>query len=111
VRVVAEPAVSGDLEQVRTLSRVGYENTFQKISSMRCYVFGKGERGGHNVLVQEVDVVALGVGWIIVEGQVAGKHGVLFVFSEFLYSACNRNVPESHRNSTRLPSDQYIESR
>jgi hypothetical protein len=34
---------------------------------MWCNIFGEGEGSGNDVFVEEVDVIAFGIGWIIVE--------------------------------------------
>jgi hypothetical protein len=31
-------------------------------------VFGKGEWSVYDVLVEEIDVIAFGIGWVVVEG-------------------------------------------
>jgi hypothetical protein len=75
--IICQPAVTSDFEQIGALARVGDEDPLQKVSCVRCDVFGESERGRDDVLVQEVDVVTLGICWVVVEGQVAGQHGVL----------------------------------
>jgi hypothetical protein len=75
--IVAKPAMPGHFEQVCTLSWVRDKYPFEQITSVRCDVFGERERRGHNVLVQKVYVVAFGIGWIVVEGEIACQHGVL----------------------------------
>ena len=79
--VVCQPAVTRNFKQIRALSRVGDEYPLEKVSCVRRDILGEGEWGGHDVLVQEVDVVALGICWIVVEGQVTSQHGVLYVVS------------------------------
>lgn len=79
--VVCQPAVTRNLEQIGALPWVGDEDALEEISGMRCDVFGESEGRGDNVLVQEVDVVTLGVRWVVIEGQVASQHGVLGVVS------------------------------
>jgi hypothetical protein len=34
---------------------------------MRGDVFGEGKRSRNNVLVEEVDVITLGIGWVVIE--------------------------------------------
>jgi hypothetical protein len=40
-------------------------------------VFGEGERGGHDIFVEKVDVVAFGVGRVVVEWKISSQHGIL----------------------------------
>lgn len=40
-------------------------------------VLGEGKRSGHDVFVEQVDVVAFGVGWVVVKRQIPGEHGIL----------------------------------
>jgi hypothetical protein len=67
VSVLAQPAMSCNLEQVRTFSRVWDQNALQQIPGMRRNIFGECQWGRYNVLIQEVDIIALGVRWIVVE--------------------------------------------
>jgi hypothetical protein len=66
-----------DLEQISSFARVGNKNTLEQVSCMRCNIFGEGERGRDDVFVEQVDVVALWIGWVVIEGEVAGEHGIL----------------------------------
>jgi hypothetical protein len=91
--VVCQPAVTRDLEQIRTLSWVGHQYALEQISCVGCDVFGEGEWSGNNVLVEKVDVIALRVGWVVVEGQVTCQHGVLRGVSLTCLKIEN-NVPE-----------------
>ena len=76
MRIVTEPAVSGDFEEVRTPHGIGDQDAFQQVSSMRRDVDREDERCVADVLVEKVDVVALGVVRIVIEGEVAGQHSV-----------------------------------
>jgi hypothetical protein len=67
VRIFAQPAVAGYFEKVGSLPGVWDENPPEKISSMGGDIFGKGEGRVDNVLVQQVDIIALGVGRIVVK--------------------------------------------
>lgn len=73
--------MSRNLEQIGALPRVGDQYPLEEVSCVRCDVFGERERRGDNVLVQEIDVVALGIRWIVVEWQVASQHSVLHLVS------------------------------
>lgn len=78
VRIVGEPAVARYLKQICTLPWVGYEYAFEKVSCVWCNIFGEREWCGYDVLVQKIDVVALGIRWVVVERKVAGQHGILY---------------------------------
>jgi hypothetical protein len=69
--------VASDLKEIGTFSGIGNQNPSQEITGMRSDVFGEGQRRGDDVLVKEVDIVTVRVGWIIVEWQIACEHGVL----------------------------------
>jgi hypothetical protein len=69
--------VASDFEEIGTFSRVWNKDPSQEITGVRGDVFGEGERSGDDVLIQKVDVVAIGVGRVVVEGQIAGEHGIL----------------------------------
>ncbi len=75
--ILAQPAMAGNLEQICPLSWIRHQDATQKVTSMRRDIFGKGQWRGCDVFVEEIDVVTLGVGWIIVERQVACQHGIL----------------------------------
>jgi hypothetical protein len=69
--------VASDLKEIGTFSGVRNQNPSQEITGVRSDVFGEGQRRGDDVLVKEVDIVAVRVGWIVVERQIAREHGVL----------------------------------
>jgi hypothetical protein len=77
VGILAQPAVSSHLEQIRSLSWIGHQDAPKKISGMRRDIFWESQRCADNVFVQQVDVVAFWVGWIVVEWQVSCQHGIL----------------------------------
>lgn len=79
VGVLAQPAVTSNLEQIRSLSWVRHQDTPEQVSGVRCDVFGESEGSRDDVLIKQIDVVAFGVRWIVVEGEVAGKHCILFL--------------------------------
>lgn len=68
--IVTQPAVPGDFKEICTFSGIRHEDALQEVASVRRNVLWKGEWSGDNVLVQEVDVISLGIGWVVVEGQV-----------------------------------------
>jgi hypothetical protein len=39
---------------------------------MRRHILGESERRGYDILVQEVDVITLGVGRIVIEWEISG---------------------------------------
>jgi hypothetical protein len=69
--------MTGHFEQIGSLSGVRDQDAAQEISSVRGDIFGEDKRGADDVLVEEVNVVAFGVGWIIVKGKVTCEHRVL----------------------------------
>ena len=75
--ILRQPTMTGDFEKVGSLSWVRNQYAAEKITSVRCDVLGKGEGGRDYVFVQEVNVVSLWVGRVVVEGQVTGKHRIL----------------------------------
>jgi hypothetical protein len=77
VGVLAQPAVTSNLKQIGTLSRVGDQDPAQEVASMRRDILGEGQGRRDNVLVQQVDVITFRVGRIVIEGQVSCKHGIL----------------------------------
>jgi hypothetical protein len=66
--VVAQPTVSSNLKQVCALSRVRDEYTLEQVAGVWRDVFGECEWGGYNIFIQKIDVIAFGIGRIIVEG-------------------------------------------
>lgn len=75
---VVQPAVLGNLEEICSESWVWLQDPTQQITSVWCHIFWKGERSRRNVLVQKVDVVSLWVGWVVIKGQIASQHCVLY---------------------------------
>jgi hypothetical protein len=69
--------VSSHFEEVRPLTGVGDEDTTEEISSVWCDILGERQRSRHDILVEKVDIVAFGVGRIVIEGKVASEHRVL----------------------------------
>ena len=76
--VAAEPAVARNFKEIGPFSRIRNEDATQNIARVRRDVIGEGKRDGNDVLVQEVDVVALGIRRVIVERQEAREHSVLY---------------------------------
>jgi hypothetical protein len=62
--------------KVGTAGGIRDEHQTEYISCLGRYVVWEGEWGVDDVFVQQVDVVAVWVGGVIVEGEVAGEHGV-----------------------------------
>ena len=75
----------GHFKQVRSLSWVGHQYTPQEIARMGRHIFGERQRSRDNVLVQEINVITIRVGGVIVKGEVSRKHRVLMphVSSQF----------------------------
>ena len=77
VSVLAQPTMPGHLEQIGSLPWIGHEDSTQEVAGVRGHVFGKGEWSRDDVFIEEVDVVALRVGGIIVERQISSEHSIL----------------------------------
>ena len=76
VRIWCEPLVTHDCREVRATSWVGDQHDGEEIASLLRDIVREGERGIDDVLVQQVDVVAIRVSRVIVEGEVARQHCV-----------------------------------
>lgn len=59
--ILAQPAMTGDFEEIGSVSRIRHQNLSQKIPSMWRDIFWEGEWRRNYVLVQKVDVIPLGV--------------------------------------------------
>ena len=57
-------------------SRIRDEHHAEYVSGFCRDVLWEGERSVYDVFIEEVDVVAVGVGGVIVEREVASEHGV-----------------------------------
>lgn len=68
VVIFVQPAVTGNLKQVGTLAWIWDQDAAQEISCMWSDVFRKRQGSGGDVLVEEVDVVAFRICWVIIEG-------------------------------------------
>lgn len=77
VRILTQPAVASDFEEVGTFARIGNQDSSQEVTGVRGDIFGESEGRSDDVLVKEVDIVAVRVGWVIIERQIACEHGVL----------------------------------
>lgn len=88
----------GNLEKICTFSWVGDENPAEEVSGVWCDVFWEGEGSGNDVFVQKIDVVALGVCWVVIEREVTGKHGILANISLTVYRPWS-----SYQNDTAAP--------
>jgi hypothetical protein len=59
--------VSCNFEEVRALSRVRNKYAAEKVSGVGCDIFGECEWCRNYVFIKEVDIIAFGIGWVIVE--------------------------------------------
>jgi hypothetical protein len=98
MRVICQPAVASDLEEVGALPWVRHEYPLEQVPRMRCDIFGEGEWCRNNVLVQEVDIVTLWVRRIVVERQITCQHGVLSIVS----AECGNGVDRLTRMTPQL---------
>ena len=76
VAVGSEPAMVLDPLEAGAVDGVGLEHEGEELASVGGDVLGEGERGVDDVLVEEVNVVAVRVGGVVVKGKVAGEHGI-----------------------------------
>lgn len=84
--VIEQPAVSSDLPEVGSLSRIWDQNSSEEIASMWGNIFWECQRSGRNVFVKQIDVVSFGIRWIVVKRQIASQHSVLGSESEYGYT-------------------------
>lgn len=101
VGILAQPTVPGNLEEIGTFPGVGDKDSAEEVARMGGNVFGECERSVDDVLVQEVDVVALGVRRIIIEGKIACQHRVLS--SCQLQSCLYHQSSCTHQDNTATP--------
>lgn len=76
--IVAQPAVPCYFKQIRSFAWIGNQNPSKDVAGVWSDILGKGEWSRHDVLVEEVDVVTLGIVWVIVKRKISSKHSVLF---------------------------------
>jgi hypothetical protein len=67
----------GNFEEIGTFSRIGNEDSAEEVSSVRGDIFGEGEWCRNDIFIEEVDIVAFGVRWVIVEWKIPCKHCIL----------------------------------
>jgi hypothetical protein len=67
MRVLTEPAMPRNFEEVRTLPRVRYQYPPQQIAGVGGDILWECQRGCNYVLVQQVDVVAVRIRRIVIE--------------------------------------------
>lgn len=67
-----------DSAKICTTRRVWDEHHAEEVSGFRGDVIGEGEGSIHDVLIQQVDIIAIGIGRVIVERKVPCKHGIQY---------------------------------
>jgi hypothetical protein len=72
----SEPAVSHHTSKIDTLRWVRNQHLGQQVSRLCSDVLGERQGRCQDVLVEQVDVVTFGIGRVVVEWEVAGKHGI-----------------------------------
>lgn len=70
-RVLAQPTVPSDFEQVGTFPRVGNQYPSQQVTGVGCNIFGECKGGADDVFVEKIDVVTIWVGRVVVEGKIS----------------------------------------
>jgi len=74
--VRAQPAMAHDPLHVAPLGGVWNEHHSQKVSCVWRDIIWKDQGRGQDVVVELIDVVAIGVGWVIIERKVSCQHCV-----------------------------------
>ena len=72
----AKPTVVHDSLDTSSVFGVGDEHEREEIPGLGGYIVRERQWGVDDIFVQQVNVVSVGVGRVIIEGEVAGKHGV-----------------------------------
>ena len=75
-RAGAEPTVVHDSLDISSIFGIRDEHKRQEIPGLGGNVIGEGQWGVDNIFVQQVNVVSVGVGRVVVEGEVTGQHSV-----------------------------------
>jgi hypothetical protein len=57
-------------------SGIGYEHHAEDVSRFGRDVLWEGKRGVDDVFVEQINVIAVRVGGVVIEGEVASEHGV-----------------------------------
>ena len=65
-----------DAVEIATLGGVRHKHETQEISGLDGNVVGEGELGADDVLVEQVDIVTIWIGGIVIKGEVTCEHGV-----------------------------------
>lgn len=66
--ILAQPAVASDLEKIGPFAWIRDQNSPKKVSCVWRDIFREGQRRRGDVFIQQINVVAFRVGWVIVEG-------------------------------------------
>ena len=74
--VWCQPSMPHDRRQVCTAGGIGDEHDGQEIPRLLGDVVGEGKGSVDDVLVEQIDVVAVRVGRDVIEGEVASEHSV-----------------------------------
>jgi len=70
--------VASNFEEIGAFPGIRNKDSAEEVAGVWGNIVGECERSVDDVLVEEVDVVAFGICRIVVEGEIAGQHGVLF---------------------------------
>lgn len=74
--VRCQPWVAHDGVKVSTTGWIWDQHQSQQIPGLGGDEVGEGQGRVDNVSVQEVDVVSVGIGWVIVEWEISSQHGI-----------------------------------
>jgi hypothetical protein len=69
--------VTSHFEEICTFARIRDKYAPKEITGVWCNIFGECERCSDNVFVQKIDVVSIGICWVVIEGKIASQHRIL----------------------------------
>jgi hypothetical protein len=78
--------MSCNFEKICSFPWIWDQYSTKEISCVRGYIFGKCKRGGDDIFIEKINVVALRISWIIIEWEVTCKHSVLKISAKEIYT-------------------------
>lgn len=67
-----EPRMRHDVLDRTPVLGIGNKHALEQITGDRRDVLGDVELGSHDIAIEEVDVVAIRIRWVVIEGEIAG---------------------------------------
>jgi len=74
--ILCQPWMTHNGVQIGSPSGIGDEHEAQEVASFSGDVVGEGEGRVDDILVEEIDIVTIGVGRVVVEGEISCQHSV-----------------------------------